>query len=81
MGGMAVGKPVIYGYDVVEYFSLDPSDAGVQGQEQYRFDLTTDVGGGTKRLPANYTFYFKDADNRDTFIADPWKYVPAYGGF
>lgn len=81
MGGMAMSKPILEGYDMVEYFSLNPTDNGVKGNSQYRYDLTTDVGGGSKPLPANYTFYFKNAANRDMFIADPWKYVPAYGGF
>ena len=27
--------------------------------------------------PTNYTFYFKNEENRDTFLEDPWKYAPS----
>lgn len=81
MGGMAAGKVAIEGYDPVEYFNLNASDDGVLGDSQWSYDFTTDVGNGSKPLPANYTFYFKNSANRDTFIANPWQYIPAYGGF
>ena len=44
--------------------------------------LTTNVGGaGNAKVPANYTFYFKDATNQAKFEKDPWSYAPRYGGF
>lgn len=77
-------KPVLYGYDVVEYFSLDASANGVQGSADFAATLmTTDKNANAtqKMQPTNWTFYFKDAANKAAFEADPWKYAPQWGGF
>ena len=75
--------PVAYGYDVVEYFSLKPSGTGVRGSPDFRADvLATDKSTAlNKMLDTNYTFWFKDEANRDTFVANPRKYAPRWGGF
>eukprot|EP00639_Heterosigma_akashiwo_P005871 CAMPEP_0194587276 /NCGR_PEP_ID=MMETSP0292-20121207/19042_1 /TAXON_ID=39354 /ORGANISM="Heterosigma akashiwo, Strain CCMP2393" /LENGTH=333 /DNA_ID=CAMNT_0039443465 /DNA_START=282 /DNA_END=1279 /DNA_ORIENTATION=+ len=45
----------------------------VLGSEEFAGFLPTNVG--------MFKFLFASAENRDAFLADPWKYVPAYGGF
>uniref|UniRef100_A0A6V1RN98 Uncharacterized protein n=1 Tax=Heterosigma akashiwo TaxID=2829 RepID=A0A6V1RN98_HETAK len=45
----------------------------VLGSEEFAGFLPTNVG--------MFKFLFSSAENRDAFLADPWKYVPAYGGF
>jgi len=55
----------IEGYDPVSYFSDQPAK-------------------GSKAITAthsNATYYFNSEENRDTFVANPEKYIPAYGGW
>jgi len=59
------GKLAIQGYDAVSYFKGKP----VEGKKEFS---TTFAGA---------TYYFADAANRDAFLADPDKYLPAYGGW
>ncbi len=54
------------GFDPVEYFV---SARAVRGSEE----LTAQWGGATWR--------FANRSNKDAFLADPRKYVPAYGGY
>lgn len=56
----------IEGYDPVAYFT---QDRAVEGSP----DLAADHGGATYR--------FASAANRETFLADPKKYAPRYGGY
>ena len=78
-------QPVLQGYDVVAYFSLDPSDPGVQGSSKYAANLTTsDLSGSDDAADyedMTFTFYFENAKNQALFEADPWKYAPQWGGF
>ena len=76
-------RPVMLGFDVVEYFSLDASDDGVKGSSQYSSTVTQDVSFKDAKDPINaeYTFYFKNAANKALFDANPSKYVPRWGGF
>ncbi|MEM7660989.1 MAG: YHS domain-containing (seleno)protein [Pseudomonadota bacterium] len=53
------------GYDSVSYFSGDP----VEGSA----DFTTTYKGAE--------FRFASQENLDTFLAEPAKYAPAYGGY
>ena len=83
---LALGKPVLNGYDVVEYQNLAATDNGVLGSAEFAANLTTgdktDPSKVTPRMAdTSYEFYFKNAANRDLFNADPWKYAPAWGGF
>lgn len=57
----------VSGYDVVSYFTGD--GVPVEGTEQF-----------TVRY-AGYDYRFASAENADTFVADPAKYAPAYGGY
>lgn len=62
------------GYDVVAYFGLEQSPVG-----------TPQPNGvpGNAGITAEYndaTFAFSSEANRDTFLADPAKYAPAYDG-
>lgn len=54
------------GYDPVSYFA---SSGPVLGKEKYT----------AQHAGANYRF--ATAANRDTFVSNPGKYAPAYGGF
>jgi YHS domain-containing protein len=57
---------VIRGYDPVAYFTEGHPVPG-------RSDLSEKYRGGT--------YHFVTAANRDTFKANPEKYVPQYGGY
>ena len=73
------GKPVIAGWDVVEYFSLNSSALGVQGSPEWAYNFTSPDADGSPRF--TYEFWFTSEANKEKFIADPWKYAPKYGGF
>ena len=75
--------PVLYGYDVVEYFSLAADAAGVVGSEEYQHNLTAyDAStAATKMTNTTFTFFFSSKQNQEAFAADPYKYAPQWGGF
>lgn len=54
------------GYDPVAYFNAGKPEAG-------RAEFTATHKGAT--------FRFANASNRDTFVADPDRYLPQYGGW
>jgi YHS domain-containing protein len=54
------------GYDPVAYFTQNKP---VEGSA----DITTEYMGATWR--------FASAENRDSFVADPKRYAPQYGGY
>ena len=56
----------IEGYDLVAYFT---QGAALEGSE----NITT--------LHDGATYQFSSADNRDSFLASPESYLPAYGGW
>ncbi len=71
-------KPAIYshphrdaikGADVVAYYELEPGAKAVKGLKE----ITYEYGGATWR--------FATEENRQKFIEDPEKYIPAYGGY
>lgn len=59
---------VMGGFDVVQML-MDGSVPGKKGSEAFKGNY-----GG-------YTFWFKSAENLETFKAEPVKYLPAFGGF
>jgi len=62
--------PVSGGVDYVDMFSkVEGVDIPETGDPDYSAQLN------------GYTFWFKNAENRDTFEADPWTYAPQCGGF
>lgn len=65
--------PVLAGYDLVAYFSLEAGSDGVRGSEEYMHSLGSS--------PNAYTFYFASDENRALFAADPAAYLPQWGGF
>jgi hypothetical protein len=76
-------NPAVYGYDVVEYFSLDAASAGVMGSPDHTASMVSmDNSSYAEHLrPTSYTFQFKNEANRALFVANPTKYAPKYGGF
>jgi YHS domain-containing protein len=60
------GRVALKGYDPVAYFT---ENKAVQGSDQF----TTQYQGAT--------YKFESAANRDTFVANPAKYSPQYGGY
>ena len=76
-------QPVLYGYDVVEYFSLDASASGVKGSEEFQANVTrSDLSNSTQKMEDTvYTFFFNDAENRDKFKQSPNAFAPQWGGF
>ena len=57
---------ILAGHDAVAYFT---ENTAIEGSSGY-----TAVHDGA-------IYYFKNAENRDTFNADPGKYAPQYGGY
>lgn len=56
---------IIEGYDVVSYFSGTPQ----KGTKEF------------KVVHQGVEFYFVDDENKKLFLANPDKYIPAYGGW
>jgi hypothetical protein len=80
VSGAAAGlKPVVGGWDVVEYFSLPVTAMGVRGSQAFAANFTSPDKDGSPRFA--HEFWFKDAANKAKFEGDPWKYAPKYGGF
>jgi len=81
--GSAVATPVLYGYDVVAYFSLEEDAHGVAGSEDFQYNLTStdDSGDSNPYDPFVSTFWFSTQENLDTFAANPTKYTPEWGGY
>lgn len=71
--------PVLQGYDVVEFYTLDPDASGVMGSPQFSVNLTSSNSMGTANT--TWTYWFKDAANQAKFEADPWAFAPQWGGF
>jgi YHS domain-containing protein len=71
---LASNGPVLGGYDMVAYFSLDADADGVLGSSDY----SSTYGSDEDNL---YTFYFSTAENKALFDASPTDYLPKYGGF
>jgi len=66
-GLAASGAPLaVHGYDPVAFFE---AAAPARGNAAF-----PEVHGGA-------TYYFASRENRETFRADPERYVPAFGGF
>jgi hypothetical protein len=57
---------ILHGYDPVSYFTADNPTKGLE-----KFS--------TKHHGARYLFSL--AENRDTFVADPERYAPQFGGY
>jgi hypothetical protein len=65
--------PVLKGYDLVAYHQLEDGADGVTGK--------ADIKALWGESGAEYTFHFSTVENKELFLADPKKYLPAYGGF
>ena len=61
--------PIMAGYDLVAYHSLDPMDDGIPGSPAFQ------------HRHEGYLYYFANQENLDEFKANPKPYLPAYGGF
>jgi YHS domain-containing protein len=61
--------PVLGGYDVVAYFSLDEDDDAVLGSSDYSYQFN------------KYNFYFENEKNMKKFIKKPEDYLPRFGAF
>ncbi len=64
----------VSGYDVVAYWSLPQAEVGAPQAPAVpgRAEFTAEHNGAT--------FAFSTAENRDLFLADPGRYLPAYDG-
>ena len=56
----------IKGYDAVAYFT---EDEALYGKDEYNYRWNGAI------------WHFINAENRDSFIADPKRYAPQYGGY
>lgn len=63
-------EPVMAGYDLVAYHSLQAREDGVPGNPAI-----------SHRHSNGYLYYFASEQNRQAFVNDPAKYLPQYGGF
>ena len=75
--------PAIAGNDVVAYFSLEAGAIDVPGSPQYRHVLSSQelLPAKLQHLhPSDYEFWFSSQLNLELFAADPWKYIPMFGG-
>ena len=74
---------VLSGIDVVEYQYLDDSAPGVYGSRDFQYQWTrADMTDSKLLMPdTNFTFYFKNQANLDTFSSNPAQYAPQYGGY
>ena len=73
----------INGIDVVAYFSLKPGEKDVKGSPMYRRFINATAALPSHLLhyhPDPYEFWFSSNENAQLFEADPWKYIPAFGG-
>lgn len=66
--------------------AVNVDDAGValKGYDAVAYHTNTAPTLGSSSFTATHdgaTYRFASAANRDTFVADPAKYVPAYGGY
>jgi len=75
---ITAATPVLGGADVVAYQTLKPGARSLAGDPRFSVNLSSIVRGAPNQTS---TFLFATADNAEAFAADPWKYVPAYGGF
>jgi len=81
--GPRVRVPAVDGNDVVAYFSLKPGDKDVLG-----LSSITRYMDSAKLLPPNmaamhpepYEFWFSTETNAKLFDANPWAYIPMFGG-
>ena len=62
-------RGAIKGADVVAYYDLQEGEKAIKGSKEITYDW-----GGT-------TWRFANEENRQKFIENPEKYVPAYGGY
>ena len=77
--GAAAG-PVLEGYDMVRYWSLEAGAEGVRRPPAHPCAMTTsDLTTGETLGP--FEFWFASPSHRDAFAADPWAYAPKWGGF
>ena len=67
------GKVAMEGYDVVQYHFITANEPGEIGSSEFSSSLTTNAG--------SFEFYFKSADNKALFDAEPLAYAPKYGGY
>lgn len=73
-------QPVLYGYDMVSYFT---KGSAVKGNADHAYVFATQDCGVNNTCVDRFksTFYFESEENLETFRNDPWKYAPKYGGF
>ncbi len=78
--------PVLGGVDFVATYNLYNATAYELGLNQTVAPLGSDSitaywGVSAVNTSMNYTFYFATEDNRETFLANPSKYLPKWGSF
>ena len=79
--GLIESEYVIAGYDTVAFWSLQPGDSPVLGSEDYLVEWHPHRGDDGALDGTQYKWLFSSQDNKDRFLADPWAYAPANGGF
>lgn len=64
--------------------NVDRDGLGLKGYDAVAYQAEQRAVQGTASFTATHegvTYHFSSAANRDTFVAEPDRYLPAYGGF
>mmetsp|Transcript_26042 Transcript_26042/g.44906 ORF Transcript_26042/g.44906 Transcript_26042/m.44906 type:complete len:477 (-) Transcript_26042:319-1749(-) len=64
---------VLSGIDVVAYTKIPLGSKAVMGSPDITYALETKNG--------KFIFQFSTEENKEDFVADPWKFIPELGGF
>ncbi|CAD7695364.1 unnamed protein product [Ostreobium quekettii] len=77
-------RPVLMGYDMVEFRNLADGEEGVLGRWEHvchlaAYNESKSLQG--RQLIGVYEFWFANEANMKAFGADPWKFAPMWGGF
>jgi YHS domain-containing protein len=81
---MGVGTAVAFDPSSPASVNVDTSGVGLKGHDPVAYFTAAAPTAGSREITAEHegvTYSFVSAENRDAFLADPARYVPAYGGF
>ena len=84
-GALALAAPALaFDANSPAPVNLEPSGVTLKGYDPVAYFADGAPAPGDPAITAEFggaTYQFVSAENRDTFVADPEAYAPAYGGF
>lgn len=69
--------PVMGGLDMVQFYSTFKNEDGTYDETQVGQRGSVEYSS----VHQEYTYYFLNAENKATFVENPSRYIPQYGGF